>query len=238
MNQTSYRGKTFTYDDVIQALDRFDKEFRATFPNKYWVTYAIRHNEKNYPPKQVMRLITGLQKVGKGGKPLNARYEDLGFNVVVLEDDEPTTLDGTFQDELETEIALSLEYDLENSLITNLEQLERGLKLYTDGEITGQQYNTKVAGIIDLLAIDANGNWVVIELKAAEADRQVCGQIQAYMGWVKEELAEGKKVRGIIVANDFTVRAVYAAKVVPDLTLKKYQINFRFTDAQALASST
>ena len=116
---------------------------------------------------------------------------------------------------------------MENSLITNLEQLEKGLQLYRNNGVNGQQFDTKVAGRIDLLAIDANSNFVVIELKADEADRQVCGQIQAYMGWVKENLAGDKKVRGIIIANDFTVRAVYAAKVVPDLSLKKYQINFK-----------
>jgi len=38
------------------------------------------------------------------------------------------------------------------------------------------------------------------------------------------------KVRGIIVASDFTVRMIYAAKVVPGLSLKKYQVLFKFTD--------
>ena len=115
--------------------------------------------------------------------------------------------------------------------VANLEQLETGLRLYTEGGITGQQVDTKVAGRIDLLAVDRNSDLVVLELKAEEADRQVCGQIQAYMGWVKENLAGEKKVRGIIVASDFTVRAIYAAKVVPGLSLKKYQISFRFADA-------
>ena len=66
---------------------------------------------------------------------------------------------------------------------------------------------------------------------ACGTEDEVCGQIQAYMGWAKDNLAGDKKVRGIIIASDFTVRAVYAAKVVPDLSLKKYQISFRFTGA-------
>jgi endonuclease len=178
-----------------------------------------------------MRLVTGMHNVGSGGKPLNAHFENLGFTIITLDENDTSIPDNNFSLPEEIETALSLEYDLENSLVTNLEQLEKGLKLYKESNISGQQYNTKVAGIIDLLAIDSNNQWVVIELKAAEADRQVCGQIQAYMGWVKENLAGGKRVRGIIVASDFTVRAVYAAKVVPDLELKKYQISFRFTDA-------
>ncbi|MCI0564117.1 MAG: hypothetical protein MN733_37045 [Nitrososphaera sp.] len=50
-------------------------------------------------------------------------------------------------------------------------------------------------------------------------------------GMVKENLAGQKKVRGIVIASDFTERLVYAVKVVPDLSLKRYQISFKFTDA-------
>lgn len=231
MKQITYRGNTFTYDDVLHAMQRFDDDFRRSFPEKRWVTYAIRHNDRIYPPKQIMRLITGLTKVGSGGKQLNARFEDLGFNIIILDENEVAAPEGDLVEDAETEIAFSLEYDLENSLIANLEQLETGLQLYTEGGIVGQQVDTKVAGRIDLLAVDRSGDIVVIELKAAEADRQVCGQIQAYMGWVKENLAGEKRVRGIIVASDFTVRAIYAAKVVPGLSLKKYLISFKFADA-------
>jgi hypothetical protein len=231
MKQTTYRGKTFTDDDVLRAFQRFDNELRSSFPEKRWVTYAIKYEDKLYPPKQIMRLVTGLQNVGSGGKPVNARFEDLGFTVITLDENEIVASDGVSLETEETETAFSLEYDLENSLVANLEQLEEGLRLYNEHGITGQQLDTKVAGRIDLLAIDKNNDLVVIELKAEEADRQVCGQIQAYMGWVKENLAADRRVRGIIVANDFTIRTVYAAKVVPDLKLKKYQISFKFTDA-------
>lgn len=72
---------------------------------------------------------------------------------------------------------------------------------------------------------------MVIELKAGDADRQVCGQIQAYMGWVKANVAGEREVRGIIVAQDFTERAKLAATEVPALALKKYRISFMFSDA-------
>jgi hypothetical protein len=231
MKQTTFRGKIITYDEALRALERFDSEFRASFPDKRWVTYAIKHDDKIYPPKPIMRLVTGLTDVGSGGKPVNSRFEDLGFTVITLEENEIVARDGELVESPESEMAFSLEYDLENSLVANLEQLEQGLRLYNENNMTGQQLDTKVAGRIDLLAIDKNNDLVVIELKAEEADRQVCGQIQAYMGWVKENLAGDRKVRGIIVANDFTIRTVYAAKVVPDLSLKKYQISFKFTDA-------
>jgi len=58
-----------------------------------------------------------------------------------------------------------------------------------------------------------------------------CGQIQAYMGWVKENLAGSRKVRGIIIAHEFTEKARLASRVVPTLSLKKYRMNFSFVDA-------
>jgi hypothetical protein len=225
---TSFRGITFSYDDVIKAMELFDKELRSSFPEKHWVTYAVKYDDKLYPPKRLLRLVTGLDNVGSGGKPVNSRFEELGFTVVSLDGEPPTK--GSEETDAETEIAFTLESDLENSLISNLEQLEAGLRLYKENGITGQQYDTKVVGRIDILAVDANGDFVVIELKAVEANRQVLGQIQAYMGWVKKNLASDRQVRGIIVANDFDVRAIYGARVVPNLSLKRYLVTFKFID--------
>lgn len=232
MKQTIFRGISFSDEDVKHAMERFDNEFRDSFPEKYWVTYAVKHpeNDRLYPPKQLLRLVTGMSDVGSGGKPVNARFEELGFKIVTL-DENKEVVGNISETDSETEIAFSLEYDLENTLVNNLEQLEKGLRLYKDHGITGQQLDTKVAGRIDLLALDANHDFVVIELKAVEADRQVLGQIQAYMGWVKENLAGDRKVRGIIIASDFSLRAIYAAKVVPNLNLKKYLVSFKFADA-------
>jgi hypothetical protein len=229
VKQTIFRGTAITDQQVLEAFDRFDRELRATFPKRQWVTYAVEHNGRLYPPKTIIRLITGGRTPG-GGKPVNSRFEDLGFKIVVIDEPpDPTVASAETNDE-DVEVALSLEYDLENSLAANLGQLEAGLTLYRENGLLGQQLDAKTAGRIDLLAVDSNGNLVVIELKAIEADRQVAGQIQAYMGWVTENLAKGRQVRGIIVASDFTQRLVYAAKVVPNLSLKRYQIIFKFLD--------
>lgn len=212
-------------------MARFDKEFRSTFPAAYWKKYEIEFNGQNYPPKMILRLITGLGIAG-GGKPINSRFEELGFKVVTRDEPSDTdTLEGADEAD-EDETALTLEIDLENSLVGNLDQLEKGLKLYRDGNSTGQQFIAKGAGIIDLLANDSNGDLVVIELKAGEADKKVCGQIQAYMGWIKKNLAGQRKVRGIIVANEFTEKLALASGVVPDLAMKKYTIVFRFSNPE------
>jgi hypothetical protein len=50
------------------------------------------------------------------------------------------------------------------------------------------------------------------------------------MGWASENLAHGRKVRGIIVANEFSDSLKYAAKAMADVALKKYEVRFTFTD--------
>jgi len=79
---------------------------------------------------------------------------------------------------------------------------------------------------IDLLAQDAAGNLVVIELKAGEAGREVLGQILPYMGWVREHLAKGKAVRGIVVASDFTPELLAAVNVLSNFALYRYAVQF------------
>jgi hypothetical protein len=128
------------------------------------------------------------------------------------------------------ETKLHLESDLESFLLADLGQLETGLRLFEKDGVKGRQLEAGAAGRIDILATDGKRDLVVIEIKAGEADRQVCGQIQAYMGWVAEHLAGDRKVRGIIVASEFTDRLKLAARVVPSLSLKSYSVVFRFRD--------
>jgi len=56
------------------------------------------------------------------------------------------------------------------------------------------------------------------------------------MAWVRKELAGGKKVRGIIVASEFSDRLRYAADAVGSLSLIQYNIIFNFSDVTALDS--
>src|SRR2546425_5481898 len=72
-----------------------------------------------------------------GGKRTNTHFEALGFKVVMIDEPPapPPTTKGPDEEAIET--ALSLEYDLENSLVANLEQLESDLKLYRENGVVG-----------------------------------------------------------------------------------------------------
>ena len=226
MPTITFRGKQYTNRDVLDAMARFDRDRRATFTR--WKTYAIRHEGNQYPPKEIMRIMAGDIGHLTGGEPTNHYFRDLGFAVGEADEDIATP-DTVLEDAVDT--TLHLESDLEGFLVRDLSQLEKGLQLHAVDGARGQQFDAGPAGRIDLLARDAQGNLVIIELKAGEADRQVCGQIQAYMGWAMDSLAGGRSVRGIIVAGSFTERAKLAAKVVPGLSLRTYSVVFRFGDA-------
>lgn len=85
------------------------------------------------------------------------------------------------------------------------------------------------SGFVDITAADSDGTTVVIELKTGVAGQRAIAQILSYMGDVITE-ENGAKVRGILVASDFDSKAKAAAKVIPNLSLKKYSVRFTFAD--------
>ena len=68
----------------------------------------------------------------------------------------------------------------------------------------------------------------MVELKKGRANDNVVGQIQRYMGYVIEALAEPhQKVRGIIIALDDDLRIRRALMVNPSIGFYRYQISFK-----------
>lgn len=206
-------------------MEEFDRARRASF--SAWRLYTVRHNDLNYPPKELLRMIVGDISGTSGGEQTNKYFRQLGFTIVTLAENDDTVGTTGRDDE---EFKFSFERDLEETLAANLADLEPGLRLYKQGNIMGRQIDAGEIGRIDLLAVADDGALVVIELKAGDADDRVCGQIQRYMGWVKETIGEDRDVRGIIVASGFTTRLKYAAKPVRSLKLKSYRVRFEFED--------
>jgi hypothetical protein len=120
----------------------------------------------------------------------------------------------------------AFERDLQNYLVKNLESVESGLKLYHQDGITGVEY--PVGGRrIDILAVDNQGDLVVIELKVSRGHDRVIGQILRYMGWIKQNLADDEQnVRGIIIAKDISDDLKWACSATQGITLKEYSLSF------------
>jgi len=113
-----------------------------------------------------------------------------------------------------------LERDLQDALRHRIDQLEPGLTI-----IDGNREQAVPPGRIDITARDREGIIVLIELKAGEADRDAIGQILGYMG---DKLGVEKSVRGVLVAGDFTPRAIAAARAAQNIELRQYEISFTF----------
>lgn len=121
--------------------------------------------------------------------------------------------------------ALQFEQDLQDYLAANPHALEPGLKLYGKNA----HADTDV-GEVDILAQDRSGDLVVVELKAGRATDSAIGQLLGYMNHVKDHLAKGHNVRGLIVASDFSPRLRAATRGIGTVGLKKYNVSFTFSD--------
>lgn len=119
---------------------------------------------------------------------------------------------------------IGLERDMQAVLRQSIEQLEKGLVVTDDGA-----ERSVSSGFIDISARDASGNAVVIELKTGTARQRAIAQILSYMGDVAVEEPD-TTVRGILVASNFDGKARAAARMVPNLSLRRYAIHFEFSD--------
>lgn len=146
----------------------------------------------------------------------------------------PPTLIST-DDTIEDPTVFALEKHLEDFLIANWKQTELGknYSIYEEsGECIGKQYPTDT-GFIDILAISKDKKeLLIVELKKGRASDNVVGQIQRYMGYVLEELAEeGQSVKGIIIALEDDNRIRRALAVAPNIEFYRYQVNFKLFKA-------
>ncbi|HMD63156.1 MAG TPA: endonuclease NucS domain-containing protein [Stellaceae bacterium] len=122
---------------------------------------------------------------------------------------------------------MGLERDMQAALRIEIGQLEPGLAIIDEGA-----ERSVASGFIDITARDVSGATVVVELKAGPAGQRAIAQILSYVGDVAAEQESGI-VRGILVASDFDSKAKAAARIIPNLILRKYSVRFQFSDGHA-----
>lgn len=227
-----FDGSTFTSQDATRW-------FQQNYPNikKGTVNAHIRMMSTNvksrlhWSPSEHHNVFYSL-----GSGTFRKYRPSLDPPPIMSNDDVPTLVEPVSEEiddeELEQQReftggeAFAFEKDLQNYLVKNLESIEPGLKLYNQDGITGVEF--PVGGRrIDILAVDNQGDLVVIELKVSKGHDRVIGQILRYMGWIKVNLAEDEqKVRGIIIAKDISNDLRLACSITQDITLKEYSISF------------
>jgi restriction system protein len=137
----------------------------------------------------------------------------------------------TNDETIEDPYIFAMEMQLEDFLVKNWHHTDLGksYEIYKeDGILVGQQYQSDT-GPIDILAISKDKKvLLVVELKKGRASDLVLGQIQRYMGYVKEELAEKDQiVKGIIIAFESDVRLSRALSVTTNIEFYSYKVSFK-----------
>jgi restriction system protein len=135
--------------------------------------------------------------------------------------------DKTIEDPTE----FALEKHLEDFLVKNWKKTSLGKQydIYElDGEIVGQQFPSDT-GPIDILALSKDKKtFLVVELKKGRVSDNVVGQIQRYMGYVKQDLAEkNQEVKGVIIGFDDDVKIQRALSVANNIDFYKYKVDFK-----------
>jgi Endonuclease NucS C-terminal domain len=126
----------------------------------------------------------------------------------------------------------ALERHLHDYMFDNWDMLDlaQDWDIYTrDGEPeAGYEFRTPI-GRIDLLAKHKREpRWLVIELKREKSSDAVVGQVLRYIGWVQKHLIEdGETVEGLVVATEGDPQLHYALEVVPFVSFKSYEVEFR-----------
>ncbi|MBW1999917.1 MAG: DUF91 domain-containing protein [Deltaproteobacteria bacterium] len=213
------KGQILTTKQIIDAVQKkYPNQWKEVTIRTHTMGCSVNHSSSKWYPSFPKFLYT----VGPGKVRLYDREKDGEFEI----GSKSRTEEEVTTEEDALEVTLSLERDLQEYLSRDLSQLEPGLQLYTEDELTGREVSTE-AGKIDILAKDRKYTLVVIELKASQASYSALGQILSYMASIKNELG-AKNVRGIIVAEDFDKKLTLAVTEVPSVSLVKYKIKFDF----------
>jgi len=221
--------------DIVLCPDGFGSYYIGEILSNYYYknneNLPHRRNVKWYPNK-IER--TNMSEELRNSTGSIAAVSDITKYIDEIESfihgkDKPKII--TTDDTIEDPSIFAMEKHLEDFLIENWPQTEFGKNydlFIEDGEIIGQQYKTEI-GDIDILALSKDKKTIlVIELKRGRTSDVVVGQIQRYMGFIKEELAESNQnVKGIIIALEDDKKLKYALNVTNNIEFYKYKIDFK-----------
>ncbi len=214
-------GKGNYYVGEVTGDYEYQKDAALSHRRKVnWYGKTISRDELSEPLRNSAGSIGTVSNITKHGKEIESLISGSG-PVSIISTDET----------IESPSQFALEQHLEDFLVKNWHHTELGKRydIYEeDGEIVGQQYPSDT-GPIDILAISKDkSELLVVELKKGRTSDVVVGQIQRYMGYVKEELAEtNQQVKGVIIAFQDDVKIHRALSVAPNIDFYTYKISFR-----------
>lgn len=207
---------------VGEVTGNYEYHQGAILPHRrsvHWYTKTISRDEISESLKNSAGSIGTVSNLTKYADEIEALISGVYSNPIVSTDET-----------IEDPSIFALEKHLEDFLVQNWQHTELGKRynIYEeDGGLVGQQYPSDT-GPIDILAISKDKKEIlVVELKKGRVSDVVVGQVQRYMGYVKEELAEKNQlVKGVIIAFEDDVKIHRALSVAPNIDFYTYKIHF------------
>ena len=188
-----------------------------------WQSKTIDRSEMSEELRNSTGAINSVSNITKYSSELNDFIDNAGISIV------------SNNEEIEDASMFALERHLEDFLVENWNntELAKNYNIYEDDEVFGQQFQTDT-GPIDILAISKDKKeLLVIELKKGKASDTVVGQIQRYMGYIKNEfLEEGQTVKGVIIALEDSIKIQRALSVTKDIEFYRYKVNFELISSE------
>ena len=207
---------TYCYNNKVRTLIAMGEKNEA-------VMFARNNNEKGKVQKSILELaVNALRKDTDVKAYGEAEFDQSSYERTESKRSYINTKKLQFSSEKILEDELMHRFE-RHGTVFGLE-----LQIYNqDGDYYGRQYPIK-GGRIDILAVDAQGNFHVIELKKDEGYCDVLEQMQGYMRWIRENKAKhGQKVYGIICLNNPKEETVKQIQSQPDIRLFEYSIAYR-----------
>ncbi len=129
-----------------------------------------------------------------------------------------------------------LERDAEAYIVEHFSSLFPDWRIYNPPDTPperrplGVRFRTDAAEI-DILCLNEQNDYVVIELKRDRAPDRIVAQIDRAIAWVQIHLAEpGHRVRGVIIAQSLDRRLPYILARRPDITAFLFQWHMHFDE--------
>lgn len=220
--------------DVVITPDGHGEYYVGILTGSYYYTPGeiLPHRRKvEWLPNKIARTDMSLElRRSSGSVGTCCNISDYAVEIDALIHVHTTVISCNDQD-VENAAEFAMEKHLEDFLIKNWKNTPLGSKydIYEEeGELIGQQYPSDT-GPIDILAISKDKKTLlVIELKKGRASDVVVGQIQRYMGYIKEEVAEANQiVKGVIIGLDSDTRLKRALSVTSNIEFYRYRIDFK-----------
>jgi hypothetical protein len=214
------RGLIQEAEEIKNSSDKF-KSYTSTLRRAKVYVLVKNHDHLN-------QFLEEVWPSGKTKKALSRAsfFENL-YQRFIDHDEGVQQDDEEFEDDSPIEESqFAFETDLRDYLANNLHSIENGLKLYvSDSGDSGVEYIIpETRRRIDILAVDKNNNYVVVELKVSRGYEKTIGQALYYQSMVKNVFGVDN-VRIILIAREITEELIMATKYLPGVELFEYQLS-------------